>query len=154
MNIDDSIMKEQMKNMTADEEEDDIEMEYELPHFNPYEEQEDELAFPEFGEKSPRMSQIQSWKKQFGEIFCTPDPTGDGVYVWRCLNRYEYKQILSIPNTDPLQREEMICEQCVLWPENFTYETMAKGKAGIPAMLAEQIMEYSGFTRASQPIKL
>lgn len=112
-------------------------------------------------EGGPLISQVQSWKKQFGvtdqegnviqegEIYLTQ--IGEDRFVWRPLNRYEYKEILALPNTDPLQREEIICQTCVLWPEGYNYETMARGKAGIPALLAEQIMEASGFTNQLTP---
>lgn len=112
-------------------------------------------------EGGPLMSQVQSWKKQFGavdsegnviqegEIYLTQ--IGEDRFVWRPLNRYEYKEILALPNTDPLQREEIICQTCVLWPEGYNYEMMARGKAGIPALLAEQIMEASGFVNQLTP---
>lgn len=56
-----------------------------------------------------------------------------------------------MPNTDPLQREEIICETCVLLPENYNYEAMARDKAGAPALLAEQIMQASGFIENYEP---
>ena len=109
----------------------------------------------------PLVSQVTSWKKQFaitdasgnivreGEIYVTK--VGNQYYVWRPLTRYEYKQIVNMPNPDPLQREELICETCVLWPENYNYEAMAKDKAGVPALLAQQIMEASGFVENYEP---
>jgi len=109
----------------------------------------------------PLKSQIDSWKKQFaitdeegniikeGEIYVSK--IGNDYYVWRTLNRYEYKQIVNLPNTDPLQREEIICETCVLWPMGYNYEKMAKDKAGVPALLAQQIMEASGFVENYEP---
>lgn len=118
---------------------------------------EDSPVFP----NGPLASQITSWKKQFavtdsegniikeGEIYVSR--VKGQHYVWRPLTRYEYKQIVNMPNTDPLQREEIICETCVLWPENYNYEAMAKDGAGIPALLAQQIMEASGFVENYEP---
>ncbi|MCX7610383.1 MAG: hypothetical protein N2043_02195 [Ignavibacterium sp.] len=100
----------------------------------------------------PYQSEINSWKKQFGEIYTT-EICGER-FIWRCINRYEYKEIVSIANTDPLMREEMICETCVLYPSNYDFETMANGKGGIPAALSELIMEKSGFTRNFEVRKL
>lgn len=109
----------------------------------------------------PLASQIASWKKQFavtdaegniikeGEIYVSK--IGNDHFVWRPMTRYEYKQMISLPNTDPLQREEIVCETCVLWPENFNYEAMAKEKAGVPSLLAHQIMEASGFVDEYEP---
>lgn len=97
----------------------------------------------------PARSLIDSWKKQYGEVYITE--VGQDVYIWRPLNRFEYKTIVSLKNTDPLQREELICEQCVLYPGDYDVAAMANGKAGVPALLAENIMGASGFTRSSTP---
>lgn len=93
----------------------------------------------------PLESQVLSWKKQFQTIYLMN--IQDEYYIFRPLNRYEYKQLMAIPNLDPLQREEIMCETCVLWPVDYTYDVMSASKAGVPAILAEEIMEKSGFTR-------
>ncbi len=100
----------------------------------------------------PNESLVSSWKKQFEDVYLT-EITGQG-FIWRTLKRLEYKQIVSIPNTDPLIREEMICETCVLFPFEYDVIDMGGDKAGIPSMLSEQIMEKSGFTRMILPQKL
>ena len=100
----------------------------------------------------PLMSEVKSWEKQAkdrGEahnIFVTPVSKNMTV-IWRTLTRVEYKDIVSTPDTDPMQREEMICEQVVLWPKPFNYSVMSKGLAGVPALIAEQVMNASGFSR-------
>ena len=72
------------------------------------------------------QSDIDSWKKQFGDVWVVEI---DGQYfVYRALERFEYKEILSIPNTDPLMREEMICEYCVLYPQGYNFAVMANQK--------------------------
>lgn len=112
----------------------------------------------------PLVSELQSWKKQFaiydragkmiheGQVFLTS--VSGGMFVWRCLSRIEYKRIVATPNTDPLQREELICETAVLWPPDYDYQTMAGGPAGVPAMLSQQIMVASGFDEMNQPVSL
>lgn len=94
----------------------------------------------------PLQSEILGWKKQFGRIYKTATPDGD-TFVWRALNRFEYKSIMSTPNTNELMREEMIAETCVLFPYDYCYEDMVNQPGGIPSMLAEQIMQKSAFTR-------
>lgn len=95
----------------------------------------------------PLQSEIASWKKQFKgqSVFITQ--AGGEYFIIRTLNRYEYKQIVSIPNTDPLMREEIFCHTCVLWPRPYDWKSMASGKAGIPSTLATIIMEQSGFVK-------
>lgn len=107
----------------------------------------------------PLRSEVESWKKQFGNVYAVQlsvsnDEDDPAIYIWRPLNRAEYKAILALKNTDPLQREEMICETCVLWPKGFTYEVIASGKAGIPSTLAELIMSTSGFIQDAQVVVL
>lgn len=98
------------------------------------------------------QSDIDSWKKQFGDVWVVEI---DGQhFVYRALERFEYKEILSVPNTDPLMREEMICEYCVLYPQGYNFAVMANQKAGYPAILSELIMEHSGFTRKIDVRKL
>jgi hypothetical protein len=99
----------------------------------------------------PLISQVMAWKATFGEgtVFMT-EVAGE-LFIWRTMNRFEYKAIVTRLNSDPLQREEMMCEACVLWhpdsPMPYSYEVQAQTKAGIPARLAELIMEKSGFDR-------
>lgn len=112
----------------------------------------DELIF----EGGPTRTELYSWKKQF-EIeghSVNLSELGDDIFIWRTLNRVEYRDIMAIPNTDPLQREEIICEVCVLFPHNYSFKTMADQKAGLPALLAEQIMKVSGFSKPAPPIRL
>jgi hypothetical protein len=95
----------------------------------------------------PLQSQINSWKKQFTgyDIYVT-EVAGE-YFVFRTLNRFEYKQIVSLQNTDPLMREEIICETVTLWPAGYKWDSMATGKAGIPSTYSQIIMEKSGFTK-------
>jgi hypothetical protein len=98
------------------------------------------------------QSTINSWKKQFNEVFHAEVKGQD--FIFRSLQRYEYKQILATPNTDPLIREEMICEYCVLYPAQYDFSMMSGEKAGYPAVLSEMIMDNSGFTRDVKVSKL
>ena len=68
-------------------------------------------------------------------------------FIIRPLERFEYKEIIGTPNTDPLMREEMMCEYCVLYPQQYDFTMMSGQKAGYPAILSEVIMEHSGFTK-------
>lgn len=107
-------------------------------------------------EGGPTRSEVSAWKKQFEEdghgVFLTE--VGETNFIWRTLNRAEYREIMALPNTDPLQREEIICEVCTLFPYQYNFASMANRKAGVPAVLAEQIMNESGFKRPTPPVRL
>jgi hypothetical protein len=110
----------------------------------------DEEVFP----GGPPRGLVEMWKAQFGEIYSSP--FGDDVFIWRTMKRTEYKEVLRIqaPKGDTMFREEKICEKCVLWPIGYSHMVMALGKAGVPTLLAEQIMDKSGFTIAVEPERL
>ena len=100
----------------------------------------------------PTLEQLNAWKEKYGSVYMTEFE--EEAFIWRPLTRFEYKSILKLQNADALFREERICETCVLWPEGYSYEDMAESKAGIPSLLAEQIMDASGFTTSGAAKKL
>lgn len=97
-------------------------------------------------DNGPTKSMIDIWKKQWGEgnVFATS--IDDDTFIFRTLNRTEYKQIIALQNLDALQREEIICETVTLWPMDYNWHTMATGKAGLPSSYSCIIMKKSGFT--------
>lgn len=95
----------------------------------------------------PGISQIEIWKKQFDKEKIFHTQILEKHFVFRTLNRFEYKQIVAIENIDALYREEIICSTCVLWPFNYDFKKMANEDSGYPSTLAQIIMENSGFTK-------
>ncbi|MEK1829057.1 hypothetical protein AAAC51_07860 [Priestia megaterium] len=78
----------------------------------------------------------------------------ENVFVWRPLKRKEYKDIAKIPNADQFYKEERICEKAVLFPEKYGFMNMSTGKAGIPTLLHELILEKSGFVAKTGAMRL
>lgn len=113
--------------------------EEDLPVLNKF----DELLFP----GGPSKNEIDIWKKDWQgyEIYITE--ILNQTFIFRTLNRFEYKQLISLTNVDALQREEVICQTVTLWPQEYTWKEMATTLAGIPSTYAEIIMEKSGFTK-------
>jgi hypothetical protein len=111
----------------------------EAPNLAPF----DETLFP----GGPTKSQIAAWKKEWDgyDIFVTQ--ILNQFFVFRTMNRFEYKQLVSFTDIDALMREETICQTVTLWPGDYNYKDMAVQKAGIPSTLSEIIMEKSGFTK-------
>lgn len=101
----------------------------------------------------PTKAQLSDWKAEHSNKVYMSE-FEDQAFIWRPLTRFEYKSILKLQNADALFREERICETCILWPENYNYDAMAEGEAGIPSLLAEQIMDASGFTSSGAAKKL
>ena len=113
----------------------------------------DDIAIPEinYGEEAifpggPTQSMVDVWKAQFKNSTVLHTKILERHFIFRTLNRYEYKQIIAISNIDAITREEVICKTCILWPVNYNFKAMAKDDSGYPGTLAQIIMESSGFT--------
>lgn len=98
-------------------------------------------------EGGPPIGQVALWKKQFSKEKVFHTQILERHFIFRTLNRFEYKQIVAIENIDALYREEIICSTCVLWPRNYNFKMMAEEDSGYPSTLAQIIMENSGFTK-------
>lgn len=109
----------------------------------------EELLFP----SGPSLKQVEEWKSRFSEEVYLTEFEED-IFLWRPITRKEYKQIMKINNADSFYKEERICEACVLYPQNYNFMTMTSGKAGIPTLLAELVMEKSGFQAKTGAMKL
>jgi hypothetical protein len=101
----------------------------------------------------PSLDQVEDWRSRFKDVFLTEFEDGE-VVIWRSLIRKEYKDVMKIPNADNFYKEERICEKVVLWPENYGFMAMAQGKAGIPTLIAELVMEKSGFQAKTGAVRL
>ncbi len=114
--------------------------------------QEEKGADDEIFPDGPTRNKVEEWKSRYGSVYMTD--IEDEVFVWRTITRIEYKEILKAKQADALYREERMCEKCVLWPENYSFISMSQGKAGIPSLLAEHIMDKSGFNPVADAQKL
>lgn len=102
----------------------------------------DEYIYP----GGPTVLEIEGWKKKYKNSSVYIVDVSDEVFVFRTLNRFEYKQLIRQANLDASQREEIICETTVLHPYEYNWRAMAKKDAGIPSTLSQIIMTKSGFT--------
>lgn len=105
-------------------------------------ENEDEFIFP----GGPTKLDLDGWKNKFKDAVIYITEVCDQMFVFRTLNRFEYKQLVRQPNLDASIREEVICETTVLFPYDYDWSVMAKKEAGIPSTLSQIIMKKSGFT--------
>lgn len=110
--------------------------------------EETEEVFP----GGPTWADVAEWKSKYGEVYHVVINGQD--YIFRPLTRLEYKNIMRSRENDPYFREEKTCEVCVLWPKDFKGAVLASAPAGVPTILAEHIMERSGFTleAAARPL--
>lgn len=102
----------------------------------------------------PTYNDLEKWKSLYnGEVYLT-DFDEENVFVWRPIKRKEYKDIAKLANADNFYKEERICEKALLFPANYGFMNMANGKAGIPTLLHELILEKSGFVAKTGAMRL
>lgn len=105
-------------------------------------------------ENGPTYSMVEYWKDQFGDVYVTSFAP-DNHIVWRTLTRFEYRTLvkaleMSISTGQVTQaeanlnNEEQICEKCILFPQ-LTRPQLANEMAGVASIIAQEVMEASGF---------
>jgi hypothetical protein len=107
------------------------------------------LEFP----NGPTADLVAEWRSRYNEVYLTEFESGE-MLVWRPLNRQEYKDAMKIPNADNYYKEEKIFSTVLLWPENYGFQKVRTGKAGIPTLIFELVMEKSGFTAKTGAYRL
>ena len=65
---------------------------------------------------------------------------GEQDFIYRALGRKEYKDICSDTRFNDIEKEDIICDQCLLYPKNFDWENC---DAGIPTELVKNILKNS-----------
>ena len=88
---------------------------------------------------------IEEWRDTYKHIFKTT--VGEHTFVWHKLRRREYVDIMTIQSDNPaskvFDRQDAICETCVLFPENI--EEIIEENGGLAGTIADEILLRSGF---------
>ena len=63
--------------------------------------------------------------------------------IWRLIKRKEYKELLDNDSLEIFDKQESIVKTALLYPENV--DELIESKAGLATVLAEEILEHSGF---------
>jgi len=97
---------------------------------------------------SPDQSQIETWKQQHGEVFCSGFSPLE-MYIFRPLTRVEFVQMQTVMQSPDnqltqLEIEEQIVQRCLLWGSNDGMLSL-QTKAGSLTTLHEQILQNSNF---------
>jgi len=77
-------------------------------------------------------------KEQYRNVFMFQIDTQ--IFIYRSLGRSEYRKILTDDRFDDMAKEELICQICTLWPENYDFDLC---DAGIPTVLTQTIIKNS-----------
>jgi hypothetical protein len=98
---------------------------------------------------APGKDQLELWKQEHGEIFCSGFSETE-LFVWRALSRREYVNLQKQLRTPPqngqepltdLDYEELVVRTCVLWSSVKNLNQ----KGGSISTLSEQVLMNSNF---------
>lgn len=102
----------------------------------------------------PTVGQAKVWQEEYGKIYMTTIGT-DEHYIWRPISRFEYKnhikrmeQVNAQGNLSQamatMKSEESLAAIGMIYPM-FNPQNPDAGLAGVPSLIASQIMDASGF---------
>ena len=83
---------------------------------------------------------IMEYKKTYRNVFAYQ--ADSQVFVYRTLSRKEYKDVLGDQRFNDFEKEEIICDTCLLYPSPDSID-WDKMDAGIPTELMKQIRKNS-----------
>lgn len=102
------------------------------------------------GQKNVDLTEIFiALKDRYRNVFM--HQYGDQVFFYRALGRKEYKQLVDEKRLNDIEKENVICEVCTIWPENYDFYEC---EAGLPAVLAEAIIKNSFLDTVESRINL
>lgn len=78
------------------------------------------------------------FKEQYRNVYM--HQIDDTVFVYRTLGRDEYRKIIESEELADMDKEEVICRSCLLYPEEFDFDNCS---AGLPTELCEIILKAS-----------
>lgn len=83
---------------------------------------------------------IMEFKKHYRNVFVYQ--VDEQVFIYRTLSRKEYKDILNDERFNDFEKEEIICDTCLLYPDPNSFD-WNDVDAGIPTELMKQIRKNS-----------
>jgi hypothetical protein len=110
----------------------------------------------ELWEDGPTVKDFKAWKEAYSEVYITVISLPNNNVVWRPLEREEYRdhvkrislttEEFELDDIDSnFLSDELVAEKCIIFPE-YKRSEQKKGLAGVPTLIAQQVMEASGFS--------
>lgn len=81
---------------------------------------------------------IYQFSQQYRNVFA--HIIGKETFIYRTLGRKEYYSLLENEEITDMEKEEVICTLCVLWPEEYDLDNCS---AGVPTELTKIILKNS-----------
>lgn len=88
--------------------------------------------------------------KTYNKVFIYK--TDEQYFIYKPIGRKDFIKIFSNKELSQCDKEEVVCETCVLYPENYSFENCEN--AGTPTLLCRAILKASYCEDETQPIAL
>lgn len=92
---------------------------------------------------------VKNLINEYGNVFFAE--IGNIAFIYKPIGRKKYKEIVLNPEISEIEKEDAICEECVLYPFNFDVDEV---EAGIPTELFSQILKNSFLETTEQMVSL
>lgn len=107
--------------------------------YNEFQDYEEELTEEEMQRQADL--QLEAWRKQYNTVYMTE--IEDVQIIWRGLSRAEFRKVVDAYE-DEFERAEYVARLCVLDPQIDDWSNEIY--AGVPEILAQNILRESGFS--------
>lgn len=82
---------------------------------------------------------FEEFSEKYNQVFI--ESVDDQVFIFRALGRKDFKELVETKAVNDCAKEEIVCETCVLYPENYDFENC--DEAGLPTELCKIILDHS-----------
>jgi len=97
------------------------------------------MRIKEYKEKPIDITELLiKFKEKYRNVYM--QTIDDQVYFYRSINRNEYRSLFENDKLSDLDKEDIVCNMCILYPENIDLENC---EAGLPSKLYSLIIDNS-----------
>lgn len=82
---------------------------------------------------------FEKFSDEYDQVFM--ESVDDQVFIFKALGRKDFKDLVDSKAVNDCAKEEIICEICTLYPENYDFENC--DEAGLPTELCKIILDHS-----------
>lgn len=82
---------------------------------------------------------FEDFSEKYDQVFM--ESVEDQVFIFRALGRKDFKDLVESKAVNDCAKEEIVCEICTLYPENYDFENC--DEAGLPTELCRLILDHS-----------
>lgn len=82
---------------------------------------------------------FEKFSEEHDQVFM--ESVDDQVFIFKALGRKDFKDLVESKTVNECAKEEIVCELCTLYPENYDFENC--DEAGLPTELCKLILDHS-----------